>query len=377
VDHAVNDFLQHRMKLASALRDVGFDVHVAVPREARMQEISQGGLPVHSFHLRRHSTRPFDELRCCLSLLLLYRRLRPTVVHHIGVKPALYGGIAAYLASVPVVIHLLVGLGYLFVTRSLKTSLLRAFVERGLRLTLRRQNYRVVFQNPDDRDTLLAKGVVSRERAILIKGSGVDVSRFTREPEPAGPAVVLMASRLLWQKGVGEFFAAAQALRDRGVAARFVLLGEPDANHPDVVPLRTLEQWCDAGNVEWLGWQNDMPSFLARSHIACLPSYYGEGTPAFLLEAAASGRPIVTTDSPGCREVVHHGENGLIVPVRDVPALVAAIARLVEDAPLRTAMGVRSRELAQTESTVEQVIEANLAVYRSLLGSSAACTSPT
>src|SRR5262249_42452818 len=152
---------------------------------------------------------------------------------------------------------------------------------------------------------------------------------------PNGLPVVLMASRLLWEKGVGEFIAAAKTLRTRGMRARFVLVGEPDRGHPSAVPVAILEHWRNAGDVEWPGWQDDMPTSIAQSHIVCLPSYYGEGVPRILLEAAASGRPIVATDTPGCREIVRHGHNGLLVPVRDIAALAGAIEGLIENAPLR------------------------------------------
>jgi len=367
VDKQVSDFLQHRMVLARTLRGAGFDVHVALPREPGLEDISRQGIPVHVFYLRRKSARPLDELRSLVSLVRLYRRLRPTLVHHIKLKPMLYGGAAARIAGVPAAVNTFTGLGHIFTTHTVKMRILRSIVAGGLRFSFSHRNHCVIFQNLDDLECLLASGIVLGNRAVLIKGSGVNLSLFTPAPEPEGPPVVLMASRLLWEKGVGEFVAASRALRARGIRSRFVLLGEPDHGHPSAVPLPTLEHWRDAGDVEWLGWRHDMPSLMAQSHIVCLPSYYGEGVPRILLEAAASGRPIVTTDSPGCREVVRHGQNGLLVPVRDGEALTGAIARLIGDAPLRAAMGMRGREIAAAEFSLEQVIYANLAVYRSLL----------
>jgi glycosyltransferase involved in cell wall biosynthesis len=369
VENEFRDFLQCRLALAGTLREAGFDVHVAVPRALGLEDVSCQNIAIHVFYLRRKTTRPLGELFCSLSLLRLYLRLRPALVHHIGVKPALYGGIAARIAGVPAVVSTLTGLGHLFATLTLKTRFLRSMTAVGLRVSFGDENHRVIFQNPDDRYRLVTRGLITSDRAILIKGSGVNPSLFRPEPEPNGIPMVLMASRLLWAKGVGEFVTAARALRARGFRARFVLAGEPDHGHPSAVPVRTLEHWRDAGDVDWLGWRDDMPALIAQSHIVCLPSSYGEGIPRILLEAAASGRPIVATDSTGCREIVRHGENGLLVPAGNCEALVAAITQLIENAPLRAAMGTRGREIALSEFSLEQVIDANLNVYRSLLDS--------
>jgi glycosyltransferase involved in cell wall biosynthesis len=369
VDHHAREFLQHRLSVARALLDAGFDVHVAVPRERGLDDVSRQGIPVYGFYLRRKSVRPWDEVRCLFSLLRLYLRLRPALVHHCGLKPTLYGGIAARFVGVPAAASTLTGLGYLFATRNARTRVLRSIVEAGLRFAFRHRNHRVIFQNPDDRNRLVASGTALGDCSVLIRGSGVDLSQFTRLPEPGGTPVILMASRLLWEKGVGEFVRAAQAIRARRIHARFVLVGEPDRGHPSAVPLSTLERWHEAGDIEWLGWRDDISALIAQSHIVCLPSCYGEGLPRILIEAAASGRPIVCFDSVGCREVVRHGQNGLLVSLGDCEALVDAIVRLIQDAPLRAAMGARGREIAAMEFPLGKTIDAYFAVHGSLLAS--------
>ena len=367
VENHFSDFLKDRVALACKLREAGFEVHLAVPQEPGLDAISPQGIVVHVFYLRRKSAKPLDELCCTTSLLRLYRRVRPTLVHHIGLKPTLYGSIAARITRVPAVVNTLTGLGCLFTSHTVKMGLLRSIVAGVLRFSFGHQNQYVIFQNPADRDSLLARCNLPRDRAVLIRGAGVNLSLFTPQPEPDGPPIVLMVSRLLWAKGVAEFVAAARALGARAIQARFVLAGEPDDGHPDAVPESMLKHWRDAGDVELVGWRHDVPAVIAQSHIVCLPTSYGEGVPRILLEAAASGRPIVATDIPGCREIVRHGQNGLLVPVGDGEALVGAIEQLIENASRRVAMGTRGRAIAVAEFSLEQVIDENLALYRSVL----------
>jgi glycosyltransferase involved in cell wall biosynthesis len=367
VENQVSDFLTDRIGLVRRLQEAGFEVHVAFPQEVGRAGVSTEDVVVHGIYLRPTNTWPLSELHCVASLYRLYRCSRPALVHHIGLKLTLYGGMAAIFARVPAVIGTFTGLGYLFVTDTTKIRFLRSCVLGALRLLFRHSRHRFIFQNPEDRKCVLGGSSEASYRATLIRGSGVDLSSFIPAPEPDGCPVVLMGSRLLWAKGVGEFVNAARALRARGVRARFVLVGGPDYSHPSAVPIELLDHWRDAGHVEWLGSRHDMPDLIRQSHIVCLPTSYGEGIPRILLEAAASGRPIVATDSPGCREIVRHGLNGLLVPVGDGQALVEALEQLIANVPLRTAMGTRSRQIAVSEFSYEHVIDANLAVYRTLL----------
>ena len=358
------------MEFAASLKLSGFDVHVAVPHEPRIEEIARSGLPVHAYYLRRLSTNAFDEFRSVRSLFALYRRLRPSFVHHVGVKPALYGGVAARLSGVPAVMTSFTGLGYLFNAGPLSARLLRVLAAKGLRFSFGHPNHRVILQNENDRQVLLGSGIVNEDQTVVIRGSGVDLARFAYQPEYADPPVALLAARLLWDKGVGEFVAAARALRHRHRPVRFVVAGEPDDGHPTAVPRATLRNWHESRDIEWLGWCDDMPALLARSHIVCLPSYYGEGIPRILLEASACGRAIVTADSPGCRDIVRHGQNGLLVAVRDHESLGAAIAQLVDNPVLRASMGRQGRDIAASEHSLTQVIAAYRTVCASLVSSS-------
>lgn len=364
-------FVSHRLPLARAARAAGYDVHIATAGDdpAHIAQIIDAGFPFHPLPLSQHGTRPDRELRTLGAVIQLYRRLQPDLVHHVTLKAILYGGLAARLTGVPAAVHAVSGLGYIDRAPGLKAALVRAILGAALRPALNAPNSRVLFQNPDDRAAFIARGLVSAERAALIKGSGVDMAQFQPTPEPDGPPVVLFAGRLLWQKGVGAFVEAAKALRARGVDARFAIVGYPEPSSPAAVPAAMLDTWAGSGAVEWWGRRDDMPAVYAAAHIVCLPSTYGEGVPKVLIEAAACGRPCVATDAPGCREIVHHEETGLVVAPGDGAALAAALARLIADGDLRRSMGARGRALAQAEFSLEQVCAQTLALYESLLSS--------
>lgn len=361
-------FCSHRLPLARAAKAAGYEVVVATRVSAHADAITAEGFKLIAIGLRRSSRNPWRELRAILEIAGIYRRERPDLVHHVALKPVLYGAIAARLARVPAVVNALAGLGFVFASATLKARLLRPWVVGALRLSIDADGSALIVQNPDDRKMLVEAGVVSAARVRLIRGSGVDVGRFATTPEPGGTPLVMLPSRLLWDKGVGEFVAAAQLLRERGVAARFVLVGDSDPETSAAIPVGQLQAWQSGGAVEWWGRREDMPAVLASSHVVCLPSYRGEGLPKVLLEAAACGRPLVATDVPGCREIVIDGGNGLLVPPRDAPALADAIGRLLADPDLRAAMGRRGRELVEAQFSEERVVAQTLALYRELTG---------
>jgi glycosyltransferase involved in cell wall biosynthesis len=342
---------------------------VALPREFGWEKAFQGATSIHIVSLRRKSIRLRDEVRAALSLLRLYRRLRPTLVHHVGLKPTLYGGIAARIAGIPAVVSTLTGLGYLFVAPGSAMRVLRWIVMRGLSVGFRHKNHRVIFQHSHDRDYVCNGTNLLPSRSVITGGSGVNLAQFKPAPETSGIPLVLMASRLLWVKGVGDFVAAARAITNRGLAARFLLAGDTDRGHPSAISEQQIERWQRSRYVEWQRWQENMPELLQRCHVVCLPSYYGEGVPRILLEAAASGRAIVASDTPGCREIVIDGQNGILVPPRDVEALVDAIARLLSDARLRESMGTVGRALAERAFSDTRAHELTVATYRAILSS--------
>jgi glycosyltransferase involved in cell wall biosynthesis len=354
-------FCSHRLALARAAIADGFRVSVATRVARHGDEIRAAGIELVPMDLRRRSMNPVEAARIIFELARIYRRVRPDIVHHVALKPVLYGSIAARLARVRAVVNAVAGMGYVFSSTDFKARVLRPAIKAAFRALLNAQNSRLIVQNPDDRALLIARGIVDAERVRLIRGSGVDTTVFLPHPEPTGTPVVMLASRILRDKGVLEFIDAAKQLVSESVAARFVLVGAPDPENPaSISPAQLKDLIGDA--VEWWGPRDDMPRVLTAASVVCLPSYR-EGLPKILLEAAACGRPIVATDVPGCREVVMNGESGLLVPARDAGALATAIKTLLGDSSMRSAMGARGRQLAEDEFSVERIAEETIRVY--------------
>lgn len=359
-------FMSHRLPVAQAAQRAGYDVHVATMDGPAVADIVALGMTHHVIPMTRSGKHPLQELGTLLALLRLFRRLRPRVVHLVTIKPVLYGGIAARLARVPGMVAAISGLGFVFLSNSLKMRLVRSVVARLYRLALGHPNSRVIFQNASDRDLLKSLGAVRDEQVVLIRGAGVDLDLCQALPEPAAPPVVAtMVARLLRDKGVWEFVEAARLLRAPGVPVTMRLVGGVDAGNPTSATPAEVEAWQREGCVEALGERSDVPQLYAASHIAVLPSYR-EGLPKSLIEAAACGRAVVTTDVPGCRDAIDPDKTGLLVPVRDPQALADAIARLAGDATLRQAMGTAGRALAEREFNIERVARIHVELYDTL-----------
>jgi glycosyltransferase involved in cell wall biosynthesis len=291
--------------------------------------------------------------------------VRPDIAHHFTIKCVIYGGIAAKLSRTRVV-NAVTGLGSLFTTQRHGSLLLLPVVRLLYRLVFRRSH--VIFQNPDDREEFRANGLLESTTVHVIRSSGVDTARFhPAQQQPATPPVtVILVARLLREKGIAEFVEAARRLTAAGTSARYLVVGGEDPDQPSAIAQATIDSWKEGGVVEFLGHQEDVLPLLRQSHIACLPSWR-EGTPRSLIEAMACGLPVVTTDVPGCREVVRNGDNGVLVPARDPAALAEGLRTLINDAELRMKMGTRSRGRAEQEFSETRVIGETLAVYRAVL----------
>lgn len=367
--YAINNpafFLSHRLPLAIAAREAGYDVHVATMDGPTVPKILSLGFTHHVIPMSRSGRNPFREFRVMLAFRRLFIRLQPAIVHAVTIKPLLYGGIAARLTNVPAFIGAVSGLGFVFTGGDPKRNMIRWAATRLYSLALGHPNSRVIFQNSGDRDMLQDAGAVRPGQVVMIRGSGVDLNDFPVRPEPEGPPVAVMVSRLLNDKGANEFVQAARLTQGHPSGLRWVLVGSPDLGNPASVSMETFQQWQQEGIVECLGERTDIAACYQRSHIAVLPSYR-EGLPKSLIEAAASGRAVVTTDVPGCRDAIEPGKTGLLVPAKDAQALADAVVRLAEDAPLRRQMGQAGRQLAETAFDIRLIQRAHLELYDALL----------
>jgi glycosyltransferase involved in cell wall biosynthesis len=362
-----------RLSLANKLRDVGFDVILLSPDGEYGPKLQSLGFRWQAVPMNRRSLNPLRELGIIVWLSRFLARERPALVHGFTIKSAVYGSFAGKLANVPARVNAVAGMGYVFTSRDIKARVLRPIVRRVMRLALAGDGAALVLQNPDDVRLFEQADLVDRSAIRLIKGSGVNVSRFTLRPDSGAdksqPLRVLLAARLLWDKGIAEYVAAARTLKREGRTVRFMLAGLPDDGNPAAVDRAEVEGWVKEGLVEWLGHVGDMPKLLQEVDVMVLPSYR-EGLPKALIEAAACGLPLVTTDAPGCREVVSKtGVDGIQIPVRDSVALTDAIRMLDSDRALARKLGLAARQKALDEFDERIVIEKTLAVYYELMPS--------
>ena len=352
-------FVSHRLPLAMRARAEGYDVVVATPEGEGVEAISAAGFEWYPIAYDAGGMNPIRDLLTLGSLLRLFRKLRPKIVHNVTVKPVLYGTLAARLTRVPRVVNAISGLGFLFTGERRVRRWLGMVMYR---LLMRHPDMRVILQNQDDLAFFTHHRLAPAGTIRLVRGSGVDISAFRPCSDEDRAPVILQTSRMLGDKGVREFIAAARAVRKRRPLARFLLAGPLYPGNPSALSEEELKAAVREGAIEWLGYRSDIPDLLANATIYCLPSYR-EGLPKSLLEAAACALPLVTTDTSGCREVVTDGENGLLVPVADTEALARAIETLLDDPALARRLGQRARERVEREFALDLIIDQQIALY--------------
>jgi glycosyltransferase involved in cell wall biosynthesis len=353
----------YRLALARALYSGGYEVALVSPPGRFSALLEEAGFHWICWPVGRQSINPWHEISAMRSLARIYTTEYPDLVHQFTIKPVLYGSLAARFARVPAIINSLTGRGYALLSDEFKARLIRPAVRQLYRLAFQPANVHTIFENPLDQQYFIENRLAYAQRSHLIPGVGVDAQKFSPSPEPEGIPIITYAGRMLWDKGVGVLIEASRLLKQRGLAFRLVLVGEPDPGNPSNIQSETIEKWVQDGDAEWWGFQSTMETVYQQSHIVALPSF-GEGVPTTLMEAAASARALVATDISGCREVIQPGENGLLVPLRDAPALADALEKLICDPALRQRMGAASRRLALEKFTHETINQQTLAVYQ-------------
>lgn len=360
------DFLvSHRMVLVRGAVAAGYDVHAIAPAGAGAAELKAAGVETHEWSLDRKGQALASEASSVADLVRHYRRLAPDVVHHVTIKPVLYGSAAARLVRRPAVVNAVSGFGYVFLAQGPVAALRRRAIAAAYRVALSTPRSVCVLQNDDDENDLRRFGALGRADVVKIRGSGVDLGRFVPSPEPEGPPVVMLPARLLKDKGVVEFVQAARLVKVTHPTVRFVLAGGLDAGNPAAVTEAEVRRWVAEGAVEWWGHQRDMAAAFSSATLVCLPSYR-EGMPKALLEAAAVGRALITCDAPGCRDAVDGGRAGVLVPVRDGGAIAVAVRRLLQDPAERLRLAEAARRLAMERFDEQLVLRAHLSLYERL-----------
>lgn len=365
--HVDEALFTHRLPIARALKKIGAEVFVIAGDTGKGSSLEAEGIKFIPIPLKRNSVSIYNELKVFFRILCALKKIQPDLVHNVSIKPVLYGSSISRFQRKWACVNALSGLGYLF-TKDSKAADLQKKIKPFLKFALSNPSSITILQNSSDLATLLNAGLIRKDQTTLIRGSGVDCSRFTPSPFPENP-VVLLPARMLWDKGVAEFVRAAEMLHPKFPNARFVLVGPADDENPNAISRATIAEWtASRPYLEWWGAKEpcEMPDVLAKTTIVALPSYH-EGLPKALLEAAACGRPIVTTDIPGCREIVNHGINGLLVPVGNADALSRAVCLLLESHAKIGSMGQKGRDIVCSDFTEEGVVLKTFDVYKTLL----------
>ena len=356
-------FITHRLSLAKFAIEKGYEVVAATNINDHGKNLSDIGIDVININFSRSFNKPFLDLISLYKLIRVLQQFKPDIVHNVGVKISLLSSLAGLFSKPKVIINAYTGLGYVFSSNSKLAKIIRFLLIPLLRFLNSRNNTWTVFQNEDDKLLFINNKIVETTRTNIIKGSGVSTDEFSYMKEPEEPIIVMLASRLLWDKGVGEFVETASELKSKYPEVKFVLVGDIDQQNPMSLKADTLNGWVKEGIIEWWGHKQNMSKIIGLSHIITLPSYR-EGMPKVLLEAASIGRPIVTTNVPGCRDIVRDNINGFLVDAKESSGLTEAIDRLILNKELRLRMGLAGREIILNELSSKKINEQFIKLYR-------------
>lgn len=358
-------FCSHRLSLAIAAKEAGYDVTVVTRVNNHGSMIVNNGIalvPIKS--MSRSGINPIREISVIIEIWRIYKNLKPDLVHQVGFKPVIYGSLVSRILRINGIVNAVAGLGFVFTSKKILAKLLRPLVKMMLLRLLNYKNTSVIVQNNHDLEVLRTEIGLKKCNFYLISGAGVNPSLYNTKISVTNPPLVVLISRMLWDKGIGDFVKAAHIIKNLNVNARFALIGSPDLDNPTSIPEKQLKAWHESGIIEWWGHRSDIPYILKKVSIFCLPTFYGEGMPKVLIEAMASSLPIITTDIPGCRELVAGGKNGLLIAPHDVKSLSASILKLINNPDLCAKMGKSGRLMVEKNLSLEKVIQKTLLVYK-------------
>jgi glycosyltransferase involved in cell wall biosynthesis len=359
-------FWRHRLPMARAARDAGFEVHVITNVGQRAQAIVNEGFILHSVDMKRGSLAPLDMLQAIRAIRSALVEINPVLIHNVAIQPVVMGTLAAWKFESIAVVNSINGLGSAFMATSARGTVLRGLLRRTLHMLHRGRKTRIIVQNPEDLAALRAFGIEASQ-IVLVPGSGVECDVLTPIPEPNTASVnIAFVGRLLKDKGLRCLVRAHRLLRERGQTIELIIAGEPDPENPSSITMAEYAAWAHEPGITCLGHVEDIADVWRKAHIAVLPSR-GEGLPKCLLEAAACGRPMIATNVPGCREIVIDGETGILVGVNDDVALADAIAELAHDADKRVRFGQAARALTVARFSAADIGRQTVTVYRELL----------
>lgn len=356
-------FISHRLPIALECINKGYEVHIACASTGAEAYLQNLGITTHSIPLTRAGISIFEEIKAFVKIYKIIKLLRPDVVHMVTAKPVAYGGVACKLLGIHKRVVSISGLGYAFIDSSRKAKLIKNIILMFYRFSLNNKKTQVVFQNENDKQLFIHYGMVRESQSVIIRGSGVDLTKYVVQPEPTDVPVVMFVSRLLYDKGIREFIAAVRLIKSNRINFRAVLVGNIDEN-PNSAKQHEIKQWQEEGTIEYWGYREDIPKVLSQSNIVVLPSYR-EGLPKSLIEAAACGRAVVTTDVPGCRDAITPDVTGLLVDVKDHLTLAKAIELLIINPELRHQMASHGRELAEQSFDIKSVVQIHMQIYSS------------
>ena len=360
-------FLSHRLPIGLAAKDAGYDVTIVSEDTGVSNKIREAGLRTINLPINKAGTNIKDEIKTFFFLYKLFRREKPDIVHLVGLKTMLWGGLACRLAGVKAMVSAVCGLGVLFDEEHAHSFMTRSKL-KVMRVTHKKKRLAVIFQNNDDKAIFLNAKIMKEEQCAFTNGSGINLQNYDYTPEPtSGLIKIIFTARMVEDKGTLVLIDAAKKLEfEYKGKVQFLLCGGLDTN-PNGITKEMLESRCDGEYIQWLGHRNDVLELLKQSHIMAFPSWYREGLPKSVIEAEAIGRPVVTTDSVGCRDTIVDGINGYLIPTKDSDALATALKKLIDNPELRQTMGKNAREFAVNKFDINDVVKVHLAIYKSII----------